>query len=463
MPAQVRILVVDDDEITCNLLEEVLSKEGYLVHKALNGREAIRKGEQGPYDVVLTDIRMLDVDGMEVLRVYRQRHPETIIVMMTAFGSIETAIRAIKEGAYDYVSKPFKLEEIKLTIHRALEQKRLMRENIHYRQELITKYKLENIVGRSPQMLDVYKTIARVAESRSTVLITGESGTGKELIARAIHFNSPRSARPFVAVDCSSLAETLLESELFGHVRGAFTGAVANKMGLFEEADTGTCFLDEIGDIQLATQAKLLRVLQEHEIKRVGGNETIKIDVRVVAATNKNLEEEIERGNFREDLFYRLNVIPFHVPPLRDRKEDIALLADHFLAEFTRAYGRKPKELTPQAYQVLSEYHWPGNVRELENVIERALILTKSSTLTADAFLVREDRPRPSEEGQAELLTLDDAMASHIQKALDLAEGRVHGPGGAARLLGVNPSTLRNKMNRLGIRHGKGKGQSRSG
>jgi two-component system, NtrC family, response regulator AtoC len=233
MAPPVRILVVDDDEITCNLLEEVLSKEGYAVDKALNGQEAIEKGEKKSYAVVLSDIRMLDVDGMEVLRAYRQKSPETIIIMMTAFGSIETAIRAIKEGAYDYVSKPFKLDEIKLTIQRSLEQKRLVEENIHYRQELITKYKLENIVGRSPQMLQVYKTIARVAESRSTVLITGESGTGKELIARAIHFNSPRSPRPFVAVDCSSLAETLLESELFGHVRGAFTGAVTTKKGLF--------------------------------------------------------------------------------------------------------------------------------------------------------------------------------------------------------------------------------------
>ncbi len=290
MAAPVRVLVVDDDEITCNLLEEVLSKEGYAVHKALDGREAIDRGQKHSYDVVLSDIKMIDVDGMEVLRAYRQRSPETIIIMMTAFGSIETAIRAIKEGAYDYVSKPFKLDEIKLTLQRALEQRRLVEENIHYRQELITKYKLENIVGRSPQMLQVYKTIARVAESRSTVLVTGESGTGKELIARAIHFNSPRAARPFVAVDCSSLAETLLESELFGHVRGAFTGAVTTKKGLFEEADRGTCFLDEIGDISLAMQAKLLRVLQEHEIKRVGGTETIKIDVRIVAATNQNLE-----------------------------------------------------------------------------------------------------------------------------------------------------------------------------
>ncbi|HWU36912.1 MAG TPA: sigma-54 dependent transcriptional regulator, partial [Candidatus Acidoferrum sp.] len=376
MAPPVRILVVDDDEVTCNLLEEVLSKEGYTVQKALNGRQAIDQGEKQTYDVVLTDIKMIGVDGMEVLRAYRQKSPETIIIMMTAFGSIETAIRAIKEGAYDYVSKPFKLDEIKLTIHRALEQKRLLEENIHYRQELITKYKLENIVGRSPQMLQVYKTIARVAESRSTVLLMGESGTGKELIARAIHFNSPRGSRPFVAVDCSSLAETLLETELFGHVRGAFTGAVAAKKGLFEEADSGTCFLDEIGDISLATQAKLLRVLQEHEIKRVGGTETIKIDVRIVAATNKNLEELVAEKKFREDLFYRLNVVSIYLPSLRERAEDIPLLADHFLRKFAAQNNKPVSRISAEAMDTLIRHRWPGNVRELENVIERTVVMT---------------------------------------------------------------------------------------
>ena len=355
MPSPIHILVVDDDEITCNLLEEVLSKEGYGVEKALNGDEAIEKGTKKTYEVVLTDIKMAGVDGMEVLHSYRQKSPETIMIMMTAFGSIETAIGAIKEGAYDYVSKPFKLDEIKLTIRRALEQKRLTEENLLYRQELITKYKLENIVGRTPAMLQVYKTIARVADSRSTVFLTGESGTGKELVARAIHFNSPRAAKPFVAVDCGSLAETLLESELFGHVRGAFTGAVANKKGLFEEADGGTCFLDEVGDIGLAMQAKLLRVLQEHEIKRVGGTETIKIDVRIVAATNKNLEELVEEKKFREDLFYRLNVVTIHLPPLRERAEDIPLLAGHFLRKYSEENQKTIAQISPEAMELLSD------------------------------------------------------------------------------------------------------------
>jgi len=450
MAAPVRVLVVDDDEITCNLLEEVLSKEGYAVHKALDGREAIERGEKQAYDVVLSDIKMIDVDGMEVLRAYRQRSPETIIIMMTAFGSIETAIRAIKEGAYDYVSKPFKLDEIKLTLQRALEQRRLVEENIHYRQELITKYKLENIVGRSPQMLQVYKTIARVAESRSTVLVTGESGTGKELIARAIHFNSPRAARPFVAVDCSSLAETLLESELFGHVRGAFTGAVTTKKGLFEEADRGTCFLDEIGDISLAMQAKLLRVLQEHEIKRVGGTETIKIDVRIVAATNQNLEALVTEKKFREDLFYRLNVVAIHLPPLRERPEDVPLLADHFLGKYASQNNKPVSRISPETMDLLLRHRWPGNVRELENVIERA------ATLSGTNLILPEDLPRrlQMEPAQMSLSSLPSRMPLseleklYIQKVLEETGGNKKK---AADILGIDRRTLYRMATRLGL------------
>jgi len=450
MASPVRILVVDDDEITCNLLEEVLSKEGYAVDKALNGQEAIEKGEKESYGVVLSDIRMLDVDGMEVLRAYRQRSPETIIIMMTAFGSIETAIRAIKEGAYDYVSKPFKLDEIKLTIQRSLEQQRLVEENIHYRQELITKYKLENIVGRSPQMLQVYKTIARVAESRSTVLITGESGTGKELIARAIHFNSPRSPRPFVAVDCSSLAESLLESELFGHVRGAFTGAVTTKKGLFEEADRGTCFLDEISNISLAIQAKLLRVLQEHEIKRVGGTETIKIDVRMVAATNQNLEELVAEKRFREDLFYRLNVVSIHLPSLRERPEDIPLLADHFLNKYATQNNKPICRISPDAMDVLTRYRWPGNVRELENVIERAATLSNTN-LIIPADLPRRLQVELSQNAISSLpssLPLSELEKLYIQKVLEETGGNKKK---AADILGIDRRTLYRMATRLGL------------
>jgi DNA-binding NtrC family response regulator len=450
MSSPIGILIVDDDEITCNLLEEVLSKEGYVVDKALNGREAIDKGENKPYDVVLTDIRMIDVDGMEVLRAYRQKSPDSIIIMMTAFGSIETAIRAIKEGAYDYVSKPFKLDEIKLTIRRALEQKRLLQENLFYRQELITKYKLENIVGRSPQMLQVYKTVARVAESRSTVLIAGESGTGKELVARAIHFNSPRSSKSYVAVDCGSLAETLLESELFGHVRGAFTGAVTNKKGLFEEADNGTCFLDEVGDISLAMQAKLLRVIQEHEIKRVGGTETTKIDVRIIAATNKNLEELVAEKKFREDLFYRLNVVSIHLPPLRERLDDIPFLADHFLRKYAAENEKPVSRISAEVLDLLLRYQWPGNVRELENVIERAV------TLSPHSLILPEDLPRrlrvePSEISATSLpsqVSLTELEKIYIKKVLEETGGNKKR---AADILGIDRRTLYRMAARYGI------------
>ena len=450
MSSPIGILIVDDDEITCNLLEEVLSKEGYVVDKALNGREAIAKGENKPYDVVLTDIRMIDVDGMEVLRAYRQKSPDSIIIMMTAFGSIETAIGAIKEGAYDYVSKPFKLDEIKLTIRRALEQKRLLQENLFYRQELITKYKLENIVGRSPQMLQVYKTVARVAESRSTVLIAGESGTGKELVARAIHFNSPRSSKPYVAVDCGSLAETLLESELFGHVRGAFTGAVTNKKGLFEEADNGTCFLDEVGDISLAMQAKLLRVIQEHEIKRVGGTETTKIDVRIIAATNKNLEELVAEKKFREDLFYRLNVVSIHLPPLRERLDDIPFLADHFLRKYAAENEKPVSRISAEVLDLLLRYQWPGNVRELENVIERAV------TLSPHSLILPEDLPRrlrvePSEISATSLpsqVSLTELEKIYIKKVLEETGGNKKR---AADILGIDRRTLYRMAARYGI------------
>lgn len=450
MSHQVRILVVDDDEITCNLLEEVLSKEGYGVDRALSGREAIDKGDGGPYDVVLTDIRMLEVDGMEVLKAYRKKSPETAIIMMTAFGSIETAIQAIKEGAYDYVSKPFKLDEIRLTIRHALEHKRLVQENFLYRQELITKYQLDNIVGRNPQMLQLYKTIARVADSRSTVLIIGESGTGKELVARAIHFNSQRAPMPFVAVDCGSLAETLLESELFGHVRGAFTGAIASKKGLFEEADNGTCFLDEVGDISLSMQTKLLRVLQEHEIKRVGGRETIKIDVRIVAATNKNLEELVEEGKFREDLFYRLNVVSVQLPPLRERAEDIPLLASHFLKKYAAENNKPISRISPEATNHLTRYRWPGNVRELENVIERAMALSQHTVILPED-LPRRLRMEPQEADLSSFpsrISLSELEKLYIQKVLEETGGNKKK---AADILGIDRRTLYRMAARYGL------------
>lgn len=447
----IHILVVDDDAVTCNLLEEVLTKEGYRVDKALSGQEAIQKGESQLFDVVLSDIRMTEVDGMAVLKAIKQRSPDTIVIMMTAFGSIETAIQSIKEGAFDYVSKPFKLDEIKLTIQRALEQRRLLKENILYRQELITKYKLENIVGRSPQMLKIYKTIARVADSKSTVLITGESGTGKELIARAIHYNSSRAGKPFIAIDCSSLAENLLESELFGHVRGAFTGAIANKRGLFEEANRGTCFLDEIGDISLTMQAKLLRVLQEHEIKRVGGTETIKIDVRIIAATNKNLEELVAGKKFREDLFYRLNVVTIHLPPLRERAEDIPLLAEHFLSKFATENNKPIPHISKDSLDLLVRYNWPGNVRELENVIERAVTLSQRPLILPEDFprRLRPEKPSPLPSGiLPSKIPLSELEKLYIKKVLEETGGNKKK---AAEILGIDRRTLYRMAARYGL------------
>ena len=372
----VRLLVVDDDNVTLDLLKEVLAKEGYEVTVALGGEESITKGLENTFDIVITDVRMEDKDGMEVLRAFKKHSPETAVIMITAFGSIETAIEAVREGAFDYISKPFKLDEITLTVQRALEQRRLLQENQFYRQELLTKYQFKNVIGQTPAMVQVYKTIAKVADTKSTVLLYGESGTGKELVARSIHFNSPRNQRPFIPVDCASLVETLLESELFGHVRGAFTGAVSAKKGLFEEAEGGTIFLDELANISLSMQTKLLRFLQEHEIKRVGGTENLKVDVRIIAATNQPLEPLVREGKFREDLFYRLNVVIVTIPPLRERKEDIPLLASHFIQKFSEEYKKAISHISPEALEALTQYSWPGNVRELENTIERAVIFS---------------------------------------------------------------------------------------
>jgi two-component system response regulator AtoC len=386
--ASARLLVVDDDPVTIDLLHEVLSKEGHDVSTALSGEDAIAQGMDHFFDIVITDVRMGEKDGMEVLRFFRKNAPDTTVIMITAFGSIETAIEAIREGAYDYISKPFKLDEIKFTIQRALEQRRLVQENKHYRRELLDKYQFKNVIGRTPQMFQVYKTIAKVADTKSTVLLCGERGTGKELIARSIHYNSQRNNRTFIPVDCASLVETLIESELFGHVRGAFTGASTAKKGLFEEAEGGTLFLDEVGNLNLSMQSKLLRFLQEHEIKRVGGTESIKVDVRIIAATNQPLEPLIKSGKFREDLFDRLNVVTITLPPLRERKEDIPSLANHFLQKFSEENHKNISHLSPEALEILNRYSWPGNVRELEHTVERAVIFS------IHPMILPEDLPR---------------------------------------------------------------------
>jgi two-component system response regulator AtoC len=435
------LLVVDDDPVTVDLLKEVLSKEGYDVATALSGEEAIARAKDSLFDIVITDVRMGDKDGMEVLRAFKKDAPETTVIMITAFGSIETAIEAIRQGAFDYISKPFKLDEIKFTVRRALEQRRLLQENRFYRKELLDKYQFKNVIGRTPQMFEVYKTIAKVADTNSTILLYGERGTGKEMVARSVHYNSQRSDRPFVPVDCASLAETLIESELFGHIRGAFTGALATKKGLFEEADGGTVFLDEISNLSPSMQAKLLRFLQEHEIKRVGGMESIKVDVRVIAATNHELEPLVKSGSFREDLFDRLNVVTIALPPLRERKEDISLLATHFLQRFSEENHKNISHISPEALEVLTRYSWPGNVRELEHTIERAVILS------IHPIILPEDLPsKILEEGKGAIfplpekpLSLKEIERQYVLKVLEEVKGNKKK---AAEILGIDRTTL---------------------
>jgi DNA-binding NtrC family response regulator len=435
------LLVVDDDPVTIDLLKEVLSKEGYEVSTALSGEEAITHGTDNFFDLIITDVRMGKKDGMEVLRFFKKNAPDTTVIMITAFGSIETAIEAIREGAYDYISKPFKLEEIKFTVQRALERRRLIQENKFYRQELLEKYQFKNVIGRTPQMFQVYKTIAKVADTKSTVLLCGERGTGKELIARSIHYNSQRSNRPFIPVDCASLVETLIESELFGHVRGAFTGASSAKRGLFEESDGGTLFLDEVGNLSLPMQSKLLRFLQEHEIKRVGGTESIKVDVRVIAATNQPLEPLVRSGKFREDLFDRLNVIIITLPPLRERNEDIPLLASHFLQKFSEENHKTISHISPEAIEILLQYSWPGNVRELEHTIERAVIFS------TQPIILPEDLPRKMSEEMkgseipmpGKPLSLKELERKYILKVLQENRGNKKK---ASEILGIDRATL---------------------
>ncbi len=379
MAEPARILVVDDDGASRSLMAEILAEDGHGVLACSDGAEAVERLERdGEFDAVVSDIRMRDVDGLEVLDWVHKHAPETPVLLVTAFGNIDGAVEAIRRGAYDYISKPYDVNAIKLVVGRALRHRRLATENRRLKREIREKYALANVVGRSESMLQVYKTAARVALTDATVLVVGESGTGKELVARAIHSSSVRAAGPFIAVDCGAIAEGVLESELFGHARGSFTGATGARRGLFEEATGGTLFLDEVGDIGARIQGQLLRVLQEGEIRRVGESAPIRVDTRVVAATNKDLAEAVKAGRFREDLFYRLNVVTIRIPPLRERREDIPLLAEHFAA---RHAGERGASLTTEAREALLLWDWPGNVRELDNAVARALALNPGGTI----------------------------------------------------------------------------------
>jgi two-component system response regulator PilR (NtrC family) len=379
-----RILVVDDEQSMRELLDIVLRREGYEMLVADSGRSALAILESQPVDLLISDIKMPDMSGVDLLRAARGIDQDLLAIMITAFASTETAVEALRLGAHDYISKPFKVDELKLRVRKALERRELQQENLVLKRTLGTSHQFCNIIGRSEAMLAVFRLVETVATTGSTILVTGESGTGKELVARAIHFSSLRRDRPFVALNCGALTETLLESELFGHMRGAFTGAAANKKGLIETAERGTIFLDEIGDMSPMMQVKLLRVLQERKFRRVGGLEEIDADIRIITATNQDLARLVAEGKFREDLFYRINVIPVHLPPLRDRREDIPLLAEHFLARYQEQMGKQLAGISTEAMRALGDYDWPGNIRELENVIERAVALEQTPKVLSD-------------------------------------------------------------------------------
>ena len=380
------ILIADDEPNIRRVFEAMFIKEGYTVLTAENGKRAIDLASSHNIDVLVSDLIMPDITGVEVLQKVKELHPQCSAIIVTAYGTIKSAVEAMRHGAFNYLQKPFDMEEVRLVIKKALEHRALLAENTELKQQLKTNVRLDSLDCVSGKMQDVYKVVERVAESRATVLIRGESGTGKELIARALHYNSPRAAKPFVAVSCAALPETLLESELFGHEKNAFTGAVAAKPGRFELANTGSLFLDEIGDIPATVQIKMLRVLQEWEFERIGATKSVKVDVRLITATNQDLEKCVEEGTFRADLYYRLNIISIYLPPLRDRPEDIPTLAERFLDKYCKQNGRKIKSVDAQVWDMLQAYRWPGNVRELENVIERSVVLSErtAKALTPD-------------------------------------------------------------------------------
>lgn len=452
-----RILLVDDDQIVLNSLGEFLRLEGFDVDAAADVQTAIARLERSVYNIVFTDINMPDVSGTELIKVVRERYPDTVVVVITGYGTIEGAVECIRLGAYDYVTKPIVDDEIKLLITRALEQQRLIAENRSLRAQLDGQFRPENILGRDRQMRRVFDLVQAVADTRTTVLITGESGTGKTLVARAIHNHSPRRAQPFVEVSCGALPEGLLESELFGHVRGSFTGATANKTGKFQAADGGTIFLDEISTASPALQVKLLNVLQDTTFQRVGDHESIKVDVRVILATNQDLEREVKAGRFREDLFYRINVVSIALPPLRERMGDIRLLAEHFLDVYRRETGRAVRGFSAEALRLMQAYSWPGNVRELENCVERAVVLAPGNVIEVDDLPARLRDARP---GAA--ATGHDGAPLPLKRALEVPEREIilrallannWNRRRTADALQVNRTTLYNKIRKYGLEH----------
>jgi two-component system response regulator HydG len=447
-----RVLVVDDDAPHRQMLEAVLTAEGYILHQATGGEEAVIAVEERFYDVVLMDVRMGKVGGIEALKRIKERSPGIPIIIMTAYASVGTAVEALKSGAYDYLTKPLDIEELKILVAKALRHRELEQENVYLKERLRDRFDFANIIGRSPSMTELLETVALVAPSEATVLIVGESGTGKEIIANAVHQNSPRCERPFIKVNCAALPEAILESELFGHEKGAFTGALAKKQGRFQLAHTGSVFLDEIGEMAPATQAKILRVLQEREFEPLGSTQTVKVDTRVIVATNKDLEEEIQQGHFREDLYYRLNVVRLKVPPLRERREDIPLLADFFLKRYAEKNRRLIKGFTPKAMDLLMRHTWPGNVRELENVVERAVIMARGEMISP------EDLPDALREldKEAEKVGLDLTPGKSLKEVeREMILRTLEETGGnrtrAAEILGISRRTLQIKLKEYGV------------
>lgn len=453
-----KVLLVDDELLALELISENLQKNGYLVDLASSGSEALDRAKRKSFDVMVTDLAMPGMSGLELLSHFQQNYPDTAVIVLTGFGSIETAVEAVKKGAFDYLTKPANMDEILLALDRIQELKMLKAENVMLRSQLQERYQFENIVGRSVPMEALYKTVRRVAKADSTVLLIGESGTGKELIANAIHFSSDRRNKPFVPINCGAIPEELLESELFGHERGAFTGALKERKGRFELGHQGTVFLDEIGEMTPKLQVKLLRFLQERKFERVGGTRTMQVDVRILAATNKDLEKAVRDGEFREDLYYRINVIPIRIPPLRERDGDIPLLAQHFLKCHCSDKGIPPKKLSNSAMAALEGYEWPGNVRELENLMERLVILTEEDIIELSDL---PDRVRQQQQPSRSLAypsidgagidlkqILDDLESKLILEALRKANGV---RAKAAQLLSLNRTTLVEKIKKKNL------------
>lgn len=446
------ILIVEDEPKMRRLLEISLGEEGHAIHTAPDAETGLKCFQREEIHLVLTDLKLPGMNGLEFLREVKQWNPSVPIVVMTAFGSVETAVEAMKAGASDYVLKPFSMAEMKLVVRKELDVQKVREENRSLREALGKRYHYQNIIGRSARMQEVLALVERVAPTNSTVLLGGESGVGKDLIARAIHQNSRRATGPFIKLNSTAIPDTLFESELFGYEKGAFTGANTSKPGKFELADKGSLFLDEIGDVPAPIQVKLLRVLQEREFERLGGTRTLKVDVRLIAATNKDLRAALEQGTFREDLYYRLNVVPVDIPPLREHKEDIPDLVNHFLERFNRDNGKRTESITPAALKLLMEYHWPGNVRQLENTVERAVALSAKPVIDVDDIQLDAGGPRAAAGTGTALLpegmTLEQWEDEMIREALRRANGN---KSQAARMLGLSRNALRYRLSRIGV------------